>query len=186
MQYKLIENVLPFDTCVLASKYLLQEENDFFLGDGQVPNAKSFPEAKHISVLLPIVQPQLEKVWGVRLIPTYSYSRVLYPGTSLMPHTDRPACEYSITVTLGHNYPEDFSYPIFMGGVPVDIPVSWGATYKGCEIMHWREPLVGNEDNFWIQAFFHYVNVDGPFAEYAWDGRFKTPNYDDEGLDYND
>lgn len=171
MKYGLVENILPLDTCVLASKIMLQDKN-YENGDTQVPISKSFYTVPYLEVLLPVIQPKLENVWGKSLIPTYVYSRILYPGSDLEPHTDRPSCQYSVTVTLGHNYPEDFQYPIYMEGTPIDVPVACGATYKGCDVEHWREPLTGTSDNFWIQAFFHYVDADGPYADHAWDKRF--------------
>lgn len=172
MKYGLIENILPFDTCVLASKAMFSDEN-YMDYDEQVPISKSYYTVPYLEVLLPIVKLKLEEFWGKSLIPTYVFSRILYPGAILKPHLDRSSCEYSVTVTLGHNYPEDYSYPIYMEGIPIEIPVGCGATYKGCEVEHWREPLIGNPDNFWIQAFFHYVDADGPYADHAWDKRYS-------------
>jgi len=44
--------------------------------------------------------------------------------------------------------------------------------YSGCEITHWREPL--NIKNSWhVQGFFHYVDKNGPYAEYIYDKRNK-------------
>jgi hypothetical protein len=40
--------------------------------------------------------------------------------------------------------------------------------YKGREVPHWRECFDGN---YWIQAFFHYVDADGPLASHKFDGR---------------
>ena len=168
MKYKLLENILPFDSCIIASRSMVNDKN-YVYGDCQVAVSRTFFSVPYLEVLLPIIKPRLEEVWGKNLIPTYVYSRILYPGSDLKPHTDRPSCEYSVTVTLGHNYSEDFSYPIYMDGTPVDIPIGWGATYKGCEIEHWREPLIGTPDKFWIQAFFHYVDADGAYAGHAWD-----------------
>ena len=175
MKYGLIENVLPWDTCIIASSAMIHAPKGTYedIGeDEQVPVSKSFSKPPFLEVLLPYVRPQLEKFWGVELTPTYVYSRILYPGSELKKHSDRPSCQYSVTVTLGHNYSEDFQYPIYMDGTPIDIPVGWGATYKGCEVEHWRDPLIGSVDNFWIQAFFHFVDADGEYADHAWDKRF--------------
>ena len=179
MQYKLLENVLPLDTCTLITAYLLKypKLNSDFKNpnDGLVnfDHSPSYGDLPYVQVLLPIVKPILENVWNVSLVPTYSYARILKPGSDLPKHRDRPACEYSITITLGHNYDEDFDYPIYMGGLPNYIPVGGGVTYKGCEIEHWREPLIGTPENFWAQVFLHYVDANGEYADYAWDKRFQ-------------
>ena len=171
MLYKLVENVLPIDTCIIASGYLLGDDRGCS-GDFQVSHATVIKNTKYLQVLLPIIQLKLEEVWSKKLIPTYSYSRIMYPKAVLEPHTDRPSCEYSVSVTMWHNYPVDHSFPIYMGGTPIEIPVGCGVTYKGCEVQHWREPLTGDSGNFWIQAFFHYVDANGPHAEWAWDKKY--------------
>ena len=171
MLYNLVEDLIPIDSCVLACKYMLANR-ECVEGDNQVPTAHSFGKPIFLEVLLPFLKPRIEQVWDKPLIPTYVYARVLYPGSQLKRHVDRPSCEYSVTVTLGHNYEDGFDYPIYMDGVPIHIPIGWGATYKGLEIPHWREPLVGKPENFWIQAFFHYVDANGPYVDHAWDKRF--------------
>ena len=168
MKFKLLDNLVPIDTCFLIGTYMLKDSR-YKNGDELVPTSKVFLGPSYLDVLLPIIKPKLEKSWGKNLIPTYSYARILYPGSDLEPHIDRPSCEYSVTVTIGHNYENGFSYPIYMEGKPVNIPVGWGATYKGCEVQHWRDPLIGTPENFWIQAFFHYVDANGPHADWAWD-----------------
>lgn len=173
MLYKFIENVLPIDTCIIVNAFLLDDDLGCD-GDGMVSRATVVKNSKYLQVLLPIIQLRLEEVWLKRLIPTYAYSRIMYPGAVLEPHLDRPSCEYSVTVTLWHNYPVDHSFPIYMDETPIEIPIGCGVTYKGCDVKHWREPLTGTPDNFWTQAFFHYVDADGPHAEWAWDKRFEN------------
>ena len=36
--------------------------------------------------------------------------------------------------------------------------------YKGCEVEHWREPY--NEGTKLAQVFLHYVDANGPHAEW--------------------
>jgi len=175
MKYGLVENILPWDSCIIASSAMLNaSEGQYGEYDERFPymiGCRGFSKPPFLEVLMPYVKPHLEQFWGVQLIPTYVYGRVLYPGSFLNKHKDRPACEYSVTMTLGNNYPENFEYPIYMDGVPLSAPIGSGVTYKGCEALHWREPLVGNPDNFWIQAFFHFVDANGPYADHAWDKR---------------
>jgi hypothetical protein len=175
MLYHYIEKLLPNDCCVLGSSFMIRDRDQRDpdqqrLGDCQTPGSTVFYNPSYLTILLPVIKPSLERIWGKRLIPAYTYSRILYPGSILEPHTDRPSCEYSVTVTMGHNYPEDFWFPIYMGGTPINIPVGDAVTYKGCEVEHWRDPLIGEPDKFWIQSFFHYVDADGEYAEeHGWD-----------------
>ena len=48
------------------------------------------------------LQPKVEEFTGLKLIPTYSYNRLYITGDILPKHTDREACEISVTLALGH------------------------------------------------------------------------------------
>ena len=44
--------------------------------------------------------------------------------------------------------------------------------YRGCEKDHWREPFEAGPASYQVQAFFHYINKNGPFyPEWAYDKR---------------
>jgi hypothetical protein len=107
---------------------------------------------------------------GLTLYPTYSFYRVYRNNDKLDKHTDRPSCEISATMCFNYGY-KDYNWPIFMGDTKVILNPSDLVIYKGCELDHWREPLVYNEPTWHVQGFFHYVDVNGPYANYKYDGR---------------
>ena len=39
--------------------------------------------------------------------------------------------------------------------------------YRGCEVEHWRDPLVTEERNYYVQLFAHYVDANGPYQMHA-------------------
>jgi hypothetical protein len=43
--------------------------------------------------------------------------------------------------------------------------------YRGRDLKHWREKFNPPEDSWHVQGFFHYVDVNGPYADYKNDGR---------------
>jgi len=43
--------------------------------------------------------------------------------------------------------------------------------YRGYDLTHWREKFNPPEDSWHVQGFFHYVDVNGPYADYKNDGR---------------
>ena len=43
--------------------------------------------------------------------------------------------------------------------------------YRGCEIEHWREVFEAPKDSFHVQFFCHYVDANGPYAEWENDKR---------------
>ena len=140
----------------------------------------------------------LEKLIGRKLYNTYYYDRYYFPGQELEKHTDRDACEISISVHISTNLKEQWPFwiktpdtfsdqnksELISTGkdVPINIEAGDGIVYKGCERPHWRNPMPGllesslrsakGESNFLLyyhQIFFHYVLQDGIRAHHAWD-----------------
>ena len=138
----------------------------------------------------------IEKEIGRKLYNTYYYDRFYFPGQELKKHTDRPACEISISVHISTNLEE--YWPIFIKTpyvfaesqectkvkklintgdiVAVNLNPGDGVLYKGCERPHWRdkmpgtfEMMSGGEELYYHQIFFHYVLQDGIRAHHAWD-----------------
>ena len=136
---------------------------------------------------------KIEKQIGRKLYNTYYYDRFYFPGQELKKHTDRPACEISVTIHVSTNIKE--SWPIWIKtpdvfedgskkkllstgeNKHVHLEAGDGMVYKGCERPHWRDPMPGlvqskldkDLDLYYHQIFFHYVLQDGFRAQYAWD-----------------
>ena len=110
---------------------------------------------------------------GEKLYPTYSYARWYQKGAELKPHTDAEACEISVTLNLSGD-----KWPIFMtspqGEVSgIELTPGDAVIYRGARSRHWREKFTGTEC---VQVFLHYVRIDGPNVDNAFDlrrqGRF--------------
>jgi hypothetical protein len=114
----------------------------------------------------------VENVTGLNLFPTYAYHRVYRNGDELKPHTDRPACEISVTLSFNYSYDDSkYTWPIYIDGSPLTMKPGDLAVYRGIELEHWREPFSIDEDAWHVQAFLHYVDVDGPHSEWKFDKR---------------
>ena len=61
--------------------------------------------------------------------------------------------------------------PIYMDGNPCVMEPGDIVIYRGCDLAHWRDPFNAPEDSWHIQAFFHYVDANGPYPEFKWDRR---------------
>ena len=82
--------------------------------DEQCPLSWSvYGDPKFDALLSNLAKPLSAKL-GVELLPTYTYARLYQPGDILKKHTDRPSCEISGTMTLGHD-PDSTIWPIFVG-----------------------------------------------------------------------
>ncbi len=132
--------------------------------DAQIPNTPNYYDLPEMQKLQKQMLPVMEKMTGLKLFKTYSYMRIYKKGDILHIHTDRPACEVSMTLTLGFEGTK--SWPIFLTDLEDDnhkviLEPGDGLLYLGCELLHWREKFKGTRQS---QVFLHYVNMDGPNA----------------------
>jgi len=171
-QVHVLGGVLSDELCSTACSYvrLKAEVGQMQRGDGHVSSAFASYGDALMEVLLQRTQPQVEQVTARSLLPTYSYVRLYQRGQWLSPHSDRPACEFTMTVTLGTEGRE--SWPIFValpnGVERVLLQPGDGMIYPGAACEHWREPFMGE---WQVQLTLHYVDRDGPYASWAFDKR---------------
>ena len=133
-----------------------------------------------------MIKKSLEKDLGVELFPTYYFERFYYVGSELKRHTDRGACEISVTLQISSNtdpWPIYFKKPD--GSESCAIMNNGDAVlYKGCKIEHWRNKLESRynkyqryfrkltkkgDDTYHHQIFFHYVSAQGENVHHAFD-----------------
>jgi hypothetical protein len=106
---------------------------------------------------------KIEKAIGIKLNETYTFWRCYTYGAELVPHKDRPACEISATVCIDG---DKLDWPIYMDGKPHILKPGDAIIYNGCKLKHWRKPYDGD---YHMQAFFHYVNKKGRYANHKGD-----------------
>lgn len=171
--YCVVRNAIPEEIKNFVTQYALFDEmQNFQEGDSQVPNAYSSYADPAMETILINLQKVMEENTGLSLHPTYSYYRVYRNGDVLVPHSDRESCEISATMCLNYSYDDEkFMWPIYMAGNRVDLYPGDMVIYRGCDLEHWREPLRCDEDVWHVQAFFHYVDANGPNAEWKFDKR---------------
>ena len=146
--------------------------------DVQVPNSYAKYSDRLMETLLIKTIDVMQKKTGLKLVPTYSYTRLYRTGNILNRHKDRPSCEISTTLNLGGD-----EWPIFIDptgsnnvideykgimkpdapkGVKILLKPGDMIIYSGCELEHWREPFEGKLCG---QVFLHYNHADGRFAK---------------------
>jgi hypothetical protein len=142
--------------------------------DDQCPLSEAIHGSVTFDKLLEDLLPHFEKASGLKLFPTYSYARFYNKqDEELKVHRDRPACEISASLTLGF---EGDVWSIYMGdnedksnSTKIDMEVGDAVLYRGCDKWHWREPY--KEGKWQAQVFLHYVDQNGPHAEWKYDKR---------------
>ena len=109
----------------------------------------------------------VSSIIGSKVLPTYCLARMYKNRNVLNKHTDRPACEISVTIHLSG----DSSWPIWIktpkgNDVSVDLQDGDAMIYLGCVAPHWRDMYFGND---YSQVFFHYVREEGVYSSHAYD-----------------
>ncbi|MEJ8847466.1 hypothetical protein [Variovorax rhizosphaerae] len=166
--------VIDADAVAFHREHVLaRADNDRIApGDAQVRDAPVAYGDPLTEVLLESLRAVVERATGLRLWPTYSYFRVYKRGSLLRAHVDRPACEISMSVNLGMD--ADAQWPLRIAGptgiASVSLDPGDGLIYRGCDCYHWREPFEGDR---LAQVFLHYVDRNGPNAEWKFDKRAR-------------
>lgn len=165
-KYAYLKGALSKDICGIAAQYGIFDSVVNFQEDLKQTKGAHVKYADCLmESLLLYMKPTVEKATGLRLYPTVSFYRRYSEGDALPKHTDRPSCEISISVCLGFNYDDpNYSWPLWVGGTSYFMDVGDIAIYRGLEVEHWREKLEGGPNSWQVQAFLHYVDVDGPYA----------------------
>jgi hypothetical protein len=129
--------------------------------------------------------PALEAYVGTRLVPTYGYFRIYQQGDVCKVHSDRHACEHSLSLMLATSHGEawglsvgknrrseptasvdsDFGDEAFG---TVSMMQGDAVLYQGVHHRHGR--LEPNPNSWSAHAFLHWVDPAGPYAEQAFDG----------------
>jgi len=171
-KYLVMRNVLAASEVAFFHAHALSRgaKDDAARDDHQVPGTPSFYGDPLMESLLEKLRPRIEQVTGLELYPTYSYFRIYKRGDTLARHTDRPACEVSFSLSLGHNAPTP--WPLWVEGpmckTAAELEPGDALLYRGTECPHWREPFTGEGA---AQVFLHYVERNGKYAEWKFDKR---------------
>jgi hypothetical protein len=128
--------------------------------------------------------PVAAELAGCELLPTYAYFRVYQQGDVCVVHSDREACEHSLSlmVELSDQHPwalcighDELASPAeqpardFGDEAFTAIPMNVGdaVMYRGVTHRHGRvEP---NPNRWSAHLFLHWVNANGPHADHAFD-----------------
>jgi hypothetical protein len=179
--FQVLKQIVPQNICEIATNYALMQEKlhpELIRDDGNVANTFATYGDPLMESLLAYITPQICEASNLRLVPTYSYYRVYRNQATLPEHTDRVACQYSITLCLGKSADMP-DWEITMNGHPIYLNVGDAALYLGCDVVHARPTLQASDTAYQIQSFLHWVDSDGPYAKYVYDTRpsLGLPHY---------
>jgi hypothetical protein len=153
--------------------YAVLLTNNTFSKDEQCPSSLSLGADPGLDAILEWVRPKVSRLVGFELAPTYSYTRRYAKGELLPRHTDRNACEVSVTTSI--EIPKGAGPSVVHLKPPndretkVEMLEGDGCIYAGTEVEHWRERF---RFDGYVQLFLHFISKGGPnYPKLAFDGR---------------
>jgi Rps23 Pro-64 3,4-dihydroxylase Tpa1-like proline 4-hydroxylase len=179
MNSKIIENnyiVIPNFISKSKAKILCEEYKNYcklnnISGDEQVIDSQSSYNYISFLELLCEKTQEVSSILEETVLPTYTYARVYRNKNELKRHTDRDACEISLTLHLHGDQPwkiyiknpegEEKSVILHPGDAML---------YLGKTAEHWRNEYVGDE---YTQVFLHYVRSRGECSYAYFDNKDK-------------
>ena len=147
-----------FKECIRANKYQ-PESIDVVVPDPIDVYMESLTSIIHRDYITSII----EKEIGLKLIPTYCYTRKYFQGSILIPHIDRGACEISLSYCISG---PEWEFNIMGENATTLITKRGNAViYRGCEIKHGRICPASGEI---IQVFNHWIISGGTKSQDAY------------------
>lgn len=143
-----INNITSFDE---LSENLNADTS--FYGD---PLSESFLVSKKKSI---------QKETKLNLLPTFSYWRMDTHNANLIEHTNREACEISVTIQVTSS---GEPWPIYVDNKAYNLKNGDALIYDGLNNSHYRENFQGDHS---ANLYLHYVNANGKFKEHHLDKR---------------
>lgn len=130
--------------------------------------------------------PIVSEIAGCDLLPTYDYFRIYREGDVCRVHSDRQSCEHSLSLTLDYSDGEPWSLEVGRTRHPepsARVDDDWGAEphasiamevgdavlYRGVAHRHGR--VTANPNGWSAHLFLHWIDRDGPYREFAFDGK---------------
>src|SRR6266536_539118 len=154
-RYLFVKRLLPASMLeYLKIYYAVLLDNELFVRDTQCPSSLSLGGDPGLDAVLEWIRPEIGRLVGFELAPTYSYTRRYAKGELLKRHKDRESCEVSVTVSIK---------------VPKRAAPS---------VVYLRPPnaratkVAMREGDGYIQLFFHFISKSGrSYPDHLFDGR---------------
>ena len=173
-RYLFLKGLLPPPLLeYLKVYYAILLADNRFSPDSQCPSSLSLGGDPALDAVLEWIRPELGRLVGFTLAPTYSYTRRYAKGELLARHVDRAACEISVTASIqipkGAGPSVMYLKPPHAKEAKVEMREGDGCVYAGAEVEHWRDRF--RVDGY-IQLFLHFISRSGPhYPNLLYDGR---------------
>lgn len=127
--------------------------------------------------------PIVGELVGRDLLPSYDYLRIYREGDVCQVHSDRYACEHSVSLTLDYSdgvpWPLDLARepttpsaqvdPDFGASPHASVPMEVGDAVLYSGVYHRHGRVMPNPNGWSVHLFLHWVDRDGAYADHAFD-----------------
>ena len=127
--------------------------------------------------------PAVAALAGCELLPTYAYFRLYQKDDLLRVHRDRPACEHSLSLTLGTSDGHPWAFNIGQKEAAADAdyvrefgqdPFSTIVMVPGDAVLYrgirrWHGRVTPNPNKWSAHLFLHWVDRAGEYREHAFE-----------------
>src|ERR1700730_7573260 len=143
-RYLFVEGLLPRPMLeYLKVYYAVLLTNNTFSRDEQCPSSLSLGADPGLDAVLEWIRPEIGRLVGFELAPTYSYTRRYAKGEVLSRHKARDSCELSVTLSI--QTPKGGALSVIYFKTPssratkIAMRAGDGCIYAGAELEHWRD-----------------------------------------------
>ena len=161
--FAIVPSLIPSHLLSAMGRYYRQRLAEGYI---RLSDGKSNQYAAHREPLAEwihqIVAEALAPAFSVPVKPSYSYLCVYKGGATLDRHTDRPQCEFTVSLcvdasTGGERWPLYVESPVDEALVEVHLRVGDAIIFKGRELPHFRRDLPSGES--FTSILFHFVET---------------------------
>lgn len=166
-RYTALQGILPPEQIAAIHNYFdnLRREGFMRFNDTQVKRRYALHNDLLSRYLHQQLAPLVSRVARETVKPSYAYSATYIEDAELEPHTDRPQCEFTMSMQIGYK-PELKTGELSPWALSLDdlnekkidyhLACGDGVIYKGCELVHYRAPLFAGHES--TSVFFHFVH----------------------------
>jgi hypothetical protein len=206
--YALIEGLIPIELCKVFLNRIKADMKgaNMPLSRFAVENS---PILNKVAIEIPgkTYRPMVQFLWGLTpamsqltgkdLLPTYNYFRIYREGDVCKVHSDREACEHSLSLTLAYSDGKTWDLAVGQERVKGFGPIREdfedkdfssltmqpgdAVLYQGIHYRHGR--LTPNPNRWSAHLFLHWIDKDGPYKAFAFDKTEIVPQQVEFDLD---
>ena len=157
--YAVVRNIISEELAkFIADEFTMVKDVYYHIHNVPLEDTTRFsdPVVKHsfsyyaplcFEILYPRIMPRCEEILNKKMIPSFSYARILYEGAKMEKHVDRNSHSMACTITFEiDKEPYDFWLTDLEGNdVALKLYPGDMCLFNGAKLVHWRNTYTGKK-----------------------------------------